>query len=276
MGLPAIEEIIEQYRPIIEQTIAQVFQELPINTDEIVNLCGNLVGRNVSMGNSSGLVIAGFGEKEVFPSLYAYDCEAIVGNRMRYVPTNKAKIGVVGSDITNAAIHPFAQREMVNRFMEGIDPVYQTQIQNYLATLLEKGYPGLILDALGSKFDDTEKLELNSKLATLGKSLGEDFSNQFSAFRQENYIGPILDTVASLPKDELAAMAESLVNLTSFKRRVTSAEQDTVGGPIDVAVISKGDGFIWIKRKHYFDKDLNPFFFANYYRKDEVEEEENA
>jgi hypothetical protein len=31
-------------------------------------------------------------------------------------------------------------------------------------------------------------------------------------------------------------------------------------------VISKGDGFIWIKRKHYFDPALNYHFFANYYQ----------
>ena len=59
-------------------------------------------------------------------------------------------------------------------------------------------------------------------------------------------------------------MAESLVSLTSFKRRVTH-DPETVGGPIDVAVISKGDGFIWINRKHYFDPALNHQFFANYY-----------
>ncbi|MEA1869822.1 MAG: hypothetical protein U9N09_06735 [Euryarchaeota archaeon] len=43
-------------------------------------------------------------------------------------------------------------------------------------------------------------------------------------------------------------------------------DAETVAGPIDVAVISKGDGFIWIKRKHYFERELNPQFFANYYR----------
>jgi hypothetical protein len=69
------------------------------------------------------------------------------------------------------------------------------------------------------------------------------------------------------PADHVAAMAESLVNLTSFKRRITS-EMETVGGPIDVAVISKGDGFVWIKRKHYFEKDLNHGFFAKYYRRE--------
>lgn len=61
----------------------------------------------------------------------------------------------------------------------------------------------------------------------------------------------------NLPKDELAAMAESLVNLTKFRRRVTP-ERETVGGPIDVAVITKGDGFVWVRRKHYFDPALNP------------------
>ena len=71
--------------------------------------------------------------------------------------------------------------------------------------------------------------------------------------------------MAILPKDELAAMAESLVNLTSFKRKV-SMEVESVGGPIDVAVISKGDGFIWIKRKHYFEPELNQQFFSNYYK----------
>ena len=56
-------------------------------------------------------------------------------------------------------------------------------------------------------------------------------------------------------------MAETLVNLTSFKRRVTP-EAETVGGPINVAVISKGDGLIWIKRKHYFTPELNPRYFG--------------
>jgi len=51
-------------------------------------------------------------------------------------------------------------------------------------------------------------------------------------------------------------------------------EAETVGGPIDVAVISKGDGFIWINRKHYFARELNPPFFANYYRKEGYGKEE--
>jgi hypothetical protein len=48
-------------------------------------------------------------------------------------------------------------------------------------------------------------------------------------------------------------------------------EAETVGGPIDVAIISKGDGFIWIKRKQYFDSKLNLQFNKNYFK--EIENE---
>ena len=66
----------------------------------------------------------------------------------------------------------------------------------------------------------------------------------------------MIDVIATFPKEDLAAIAESLVNLTSFQRKILR-EAETVGGPIDVAVISKGDGFIWISNgKHYFQKDL--------------------
>ncbi|MNP85604.1 hypothetical protein D3C76_1854140 [compost metagenome] len=62
-------------------------------------------------------------------------------------------------------------------------------------------------------------------------------------------------------------MAETLANLTSFRRKLMmDSYSQSVGGPIDVALISKGDGFIWIKRKHYFNQQLNHNFFQNYYK----------
>lgn len=34
------------------------------------------------------------------------------------------------------------------------------------------------------------------------------------------------------------------------------------GGPIAIAVISMGDGLVWINRKYYFQPDLNPHYFG--------------
>jgi hypothetical protein len=41
-----------------------------------------------------------------------------------------------------------------------------------------------------------------------------------------------------------------------LKERVTSPSE-SVGGPIDVAVITRAEGLVWVKRKHYFDPELN-------------------
>lgn len=56
-----------------------------------------------------------------------------------------------------------------------------------------------------------------------------------------------------------------MVALTSVVRRI-SPKEETVGGPIDVAIISKGDGFIWKNRKHYFDPNMNTHFFDDNFR----------
>jgi len=100
-------------------------------------------------------------------------------------------------------------------------------------------------------------------MADFGKTVVDQFVKHINDMIEEKFSAPVVNTVASLPKEELAAMAEALINLTSIKRRMSS-QTETVGGPIDVAVISKGDGFIWIKRKHYFSHELNHSYFTNY------------
>jgi hypothetical protein len=54
----------------------------------------------------------------------------------------------------------------------------------------------------------------------------------------------------------MAALAESLIDLTGF-HRILTFQQEGVGGPVDVAVISKNDGFVWLNRKSwYHHKDV--------------------
>jgi hypothetical protein len=33
---------------------------------------------------------------------------------------------------------------------------------------------------------------------------------------------------------------------------------DTVGGDTDIAVVTKHEGFKWVRRKHFFNATLNP------------------
>ena len=109
----------------------------------------------------------------------------------------------------------------------------------------------------------------NSQLAQQIRGISvEPFIQTFINLSQQaqanHYTAPFVNSVASLEKEDLSDFAESLITLTSLKRKV-SPDQETVGGPVDVMVISKGDGIIWMKRKHYFDAEKNHHFFSNYF-----------
>ncbi len=260
-------------KSIINKSIKNIFQNLPLSKKEI-NYLEEIIISIFTKDNfppwESGIVIAGFGEKEIFPSLVSYEIEALINNELKFKKgLRRDKIGFT----KKASIIPFAQSEMVHTFMQGVDPNYKETTLSYLENVFSK-YPDILIDNLKdfSHLTKRDKKNIKRKLKKISLDMFKEYDKKMSNFSRKNHIDKVLDVVAVLPKDELAAMAESLVNLTSFKRRV-SMSQETVGGPIDVAVISKGDGFIWIKRKHYFKPELNHHFFKNYFKIMEVNNE---
>jgi len=60
----------------------------------------------------------------------------------------------------------------------------------------------------------------------------------------------------AMPIKDAIDLARFLVELTINFVRFNPGAQ-TVGGAIDIAAITKHEGFKWIKRKHYYSKDIN-------------------
>ncbi len=61
----------------------------------------------------------------------------------------------------------------------------------------------------------------------------------------------------AMPVQDAIALADFLVDLTKrYVRFLPGA--DTVGGDTDICVVTKHEGFKWVRRKHYFDTRLNP------------------
>jgi len=259
--------IIDEYNEIIERAIKGVFQELFLSKSDLVklkkigsNLFSKFTKRFISP-NISGVAIAGFGEKDTFPSIKSFNIEGIAINKLKYQEDISEKIEFN----KNASIIAFAQKEMVVTFMEGIDPYYRNIEESFQAEILND-YMRIMIDSL-DKYTNKEKEKIKEKLEMIIGKILDYHKKSLEDIRRKKYVNPIIRVVSILPKDELAMMAETLINLTSFKRKVTM-ESETVGGPIDVAVVSKGDGFVWIKRKHYFKSELNPFFITNYFKED--------
>lgn len=257
--------IIERrFSSSISDVTKEVLQAFPLRRDHsrsLRRITGLLHTRAIFSNGTSGLVVAGFGEDELYPSIVTYQVDGFVLDRMKCQRSQDKSIRIEQGG--HATIIPFAQDDMVYTFMQGMNPVVERFVRTYLERLFVR-LPELVGDdALAG--DDAQKVAVRTKLRSDANSLLKDFFSQLKAHTQQSHISPIIEMVAVLPKDELAAMAESLVNLTAFKRRMTR-DLETVGGPIDVAVISKGDGLVWVKRKHYFPSDLNQHFFANYFR----------
>lgn len=259
------EKVRRKYAELVNVYLGAVFENIPLSPRALRQLRALLPliavkeDRFERLPTHSGIVIAGFGSEDVFPRLRRYDFECIIAGHLKYVEGEPTDVGPEERGV----IIPFAQREPVDTFMEGIAPSIRQHLLDWW------------LERLGGLIGEVgDRLELSAEQkAALVQSFEDrcfeivqtEHQDALREFANENKVRKIIGVVGMLPKDELAEMAESLVNLTSFERRVTP-EAETVGGPIDVAVISRGDGFIWIKRKHYFSTELNPHFLKNYYR----------
>lgn len=233
---------------------------LPPELDEkLRRVIFTILGAKENVTAHTGLIFVGFGEEEIYPQLIPINISMVLDNRIRYY-LEEDRIAAI-SDMNNAAICPFAQTDVIDTILSGIDPGLENIYRNNFAVLFQK-YNQEILNMVGNS-----NPALTAQIRGLDiMPLLEEYSNMNNRIKRENHIQPLLDAVGTLSKEDLSEMAESLIYLTYLKRRITFAEE-SVGGPVDVAVISKGDGFVWIKRKHYFRPELNQFFFNNYFNK---------
>ncbi|HWH33613.1 MAG TPA: hypothetical protein VNU01_13165 [Egibacteraceae bacterium] len=83
----------------------------------------------------------------------------------------------------------------------------------------------------------------------------------------EDQIGPAVDLIRAnllqdpvhpaMPIQDAIDLAEFLVELTKKWVRFRPGAV-TVGGPTEIAAITKHEGFKWVRRKHYYPQTLNP------------------
>lgn len=210
---------------------------------------------------NTGLVFVGYGEEEIYPSLFPMNISFGMDKHLRYY-LEENRVAKISDQGPFAVIAPFAQVDVTQTIVRGINPSFQDIIYNVIGKSIHSFSESItnILDA------NPSTQMVSSAIKNLDKNdIISDITHQINIQMHKNYTEPLLNTVVSLDKEDMANMAESFISLTSLVRRMQPGEE-TVGGPVDVAVISKGDGFVWINRKHYFKPELNAPFFKNYFK----------
>ncbi|MEE5042887.1 hypothetical protein V2J81_05945 [Pseudomonas alliivorans] len=200
--------------------------------------------------DTTGVVVAGYGKEDYFPTLDVYQCYGFLGDRLIF---SRQPVRVMDAS-SPAVIQPFATTSMIDTFRMGVAPdVFDAVYGSTTHSLIDFG--ASVMAECGAQIPISDE--------RLREMIEEAHSKHTDRWCQEirnQHVFPLSNIIHSLPLPDMAGLAKSLIELESLKERVTKPSE-SVSGPIDVAVISKHDGFVWIDRKHYFKPELNPRFF---------------
>jgi hypothetical protein len=254
--------------------------EMIVKIEEIFlhHLCN--WGQNFKWRTTSRIVITGFGKSELKPTMCYVDVgsdiiEGPFSNITRYFIRNRQNYSDDGrwikedSDDSTEYLwsalgfsQGFAQHDNMRAMMHGVLPRTNGNLRNYI--------PAEIMKRLTKQIP-----EMVSRIPGVGKAKMEHFDKMFDE-EKEKILGSIKEVVEgeidlevnyrnskfnsvtkSLPIDELARFVEKMVslevNMTHFLDDIRS-----VGGPIDVATVTKEDGFLWVQSKQSHDFSINP------------------
>lgn len=195
---------------------------------------------------SATLVFTGFGEKQEYPSLVSANVTEGFAGRMSYSIRKEDVVCI--SDQRPVAICPFAQTDVIVSLLQGMHSGWRAKADSRLSNLTKP--------VIGPVFSDISDWDFFEKLKEVKKDdLYKEFDRNIMRLSRASQRG----WEKSLEKSDLQAMAslaDSLIDLTAF-HRILTFEEEGVGGLVDLAVISKDEGFTWLRRKSwYHNKDV--------------------
>jgi hypothetical protein len=231
LGMDYGTHVVKEYDEVIEHVETKVFRGMKLPDTlraDLRKTVGYMYGKGwFHPADESGVVIAGMGESEPFPALLQYRVGTVAAGKLRYAKADQVRVGPA-----DAAVLPFAQRETIDMIMGGIHPGLRDK-------LIEDADHWMPNGGRNGKPNAQERSEKRKR----------KFSEYIHDEIWKGHHQPFLGAVSALPRADLAKLAETLVSLTAFLMQMTADQEETVAEPIDVALLSKCDGFVWIKHK---------------------------
>ena len=200
-------------------------------------------------GHYATLVFSGYGKDQEFPSLVsAVVCEGF-DRRVSYHVRPEDIVCI--SDDKPVAICPFAQDDVIRSVLRGIHTDWSGDAGDVFRRIVNPNFG----DVFGYFYDEDDPGgEFRKMLAEVET---DDLHHQFYK-EGMRLLDKNQHEWEKLLKDSdlesLASLADCLIDLTGFQRILTFSPEG-VGGPVDVAVISKNNGFTWLRRKNWYHKD---------------------
>jgi hypothetical protein len=239
-------KIASEYASVIEETIAYGFSQFGLakqSQQRLRDIAVYCVVKDLFLEDVTGLVFSGFGSEERYPVVATIYMSAIVGGIAK---RGQPVIDAIDGD-TRSRIRVYADSEVTNAFIRGIDFNLERRLYGGFRVVMQ----GLVDQLIESLPVQDAAVRENVR----GRFQREFVPRYFDAlhrmisdYQQQAFINPILRVLEIAAKNELAETARDLVGLNVFKKRIT-AQKQTVGGAIDVATISRENGFQWYSKQ---------------------------
>jgi len=216
---------VEQRRTTVTEVVEDVFAGIERSEAadaQLRRVAADLIGAQEPFSTDADLVFVGFGDDQLFPASQVLTVRGVTDGKLKTEPG--PQLTVTTTD--GCYISPYAQTEAMHTFLSGYHRDFLDAAHERLAKVLGS--------VEGERDGDDDP----------HAALDDDFER----LSWEEFIEPLVATVSGLPRVELARTAEALVGLQVL-RKLTRAEADTVGGPVDVATITRADGFVWCRHK---------------------------
>ena len=224
-------DVLDAIRPAFEETLLSV------------------LGSRLDLDSSATLVFVGYGEDQEYPSLIpAVVCEGYA-SRVNYSVKPDDIIHI--SDDKPVAICPFAQKDVIKSLLRGIHAEWSASVMDSLGSMTNVFFSDVFVPSMEDGVPGSDFFDKIIEVET--KDLQDNFVKEARRMLDRNQ----REWEKALEKydlEEMAALADSLINLTGF-HRVLTFSQEGVGGLVDIGVISKNEGFTWLRRKSWYHKD---------------------
>ena len=252
MEIPRLESTTADAARVTFSKYSTEFDEIfegiisPVVTGEhlkeaFTHYCANLFSS--SWMTNSTLTFAGYGEFEIYPSFTIIQVHGFIDNQLRWVKGHSWSLSPKDDPVF--AITMPAQRDAIDSYLRGYD-------EDMISALIERAdsEKAELLSMVRRKFDGDDEIQrrIDDAVNDVMKDFESGMWDTVSNYSEEKYIENLRIAIAALPAASLVDVARSLIELQAL-RKTTTAQADTVGGPIDVGLITPADGFVWVRHK---------------------------
>ena len=222
-----LEQSITKFKIDLNELIAEVF-DYPLTTKIktiLKRAMKNFALAAWDIRSDTNLVFVGFGSKDEFAGSQRLRIRGVYNQKLLAI-TEEA-LYVSPDDIDSRVIYA-AQADAMKALLQGYHPRFGDRLEAVVSRHIQE-------------FLDGKKMERH-----YGTDLSDKITEELADFSRNTFINPAFNAIMNMSPEQLAASAKGLVVMQAAAAAI-GTQTPTVGGPVEVSMITKQDGVAFVK-----------------------------